>query len=257
MKAGCVNTDLDPDGCRFGPGDGAGTILLAGDSQAYAVADGVIAAATGLGYDTIVTSHTGCPFLARESSGVHNYPCATWQESIVDYAVAEGSTAVVIANRSAGYVHPEWDWRTAERDGGGRATSVEEAADLWRAGLEPVVRRLSQNGVPVIILAAVPEMHGYTDRTSLFSEAFGSQSFEVLREDAEADRRPALEVEESLAARYDDVLVFDPIPSLCDDDTCSADRDGAPVYQDETHLSVAGSLLLAERLSSAISELVP
>ena len=257
VKAGCVNIDLDPDRCRFGPPNASGTILLAGDSQAYALADGVIEAATRLGYDTVVTSHTGCPFLARESSGVHNYPCAAWQQSIVDYAVAESPVAVVIANRSAGYVHPEWDWRTAERDDGGRATSVAEAADLWRAGLEPVARQLSDAGVPVLIVAAVPEMHGYTDRTSLLSEAFGSQSFEVPRAEAEADRRPALDVEESLAAKYDGVSVFDPIPSLCEADTCSADRDGAPLYQDETHLSVAGSLLLAERLSAAISSLAP
>ncbi len=257
VKAGCVNTDLDPRGCRFGPDRAAGTILLAGDSQAYALADGVIAAAASLGYDTIATSHTGCPFLARESSGVHNYPCAAWQKSIVDYAVAERPAAVVIANRSAGYVHPEWDWRTAERDDGGRATSVAEAARLWRAGLEPVVRRLSRERIPVLIMAAVPEMHGYTDRTSLLSQAFGSQSFEVSRKEVEADRRPALDVEESLAAKYDGVAVFDPIPSLCSDDTCSADRDGEPVYQDETHLSVPGSLLLSERLASAISDLVP
>jgi peptidoglycan/LPS O-acetylase OafA/YrhL len=253
VKAGCVNTDLLPQACRFGPANATGTVLLVGDSQAYALADGVIAAAERLGLDTIVTSHTGCPFLGRESSGVHNYPCRAWQREIVEYALAEHPAAVVIANRSAGYVHPEWEWRTAARDDGSKAASVDEAAALWKRGLEAVVSDLSAAGIPVLIIGAVPEMTGYTDRTSLLSSAFGSQSFEISRADSEADRRPALDVEQGLAATYPRVSVFDPNPSLCGTDTCSADRDGTPVYQDETHLSVPGSLLLTDGLEQAIS----
>ena len=257
MKAGCVNTDLEPDRCRFGPAEARGTVLLAGDSQAYALADGVIAAAERLGLDTVATSHTGCPFLARESSGVHNYPCGSWQESIVEYALAERPAAVVIANRSGGYVRPDVGWRTVARDGGGRAESSGEAADLYRAALEPVVARLSEAGIPVIIVAAVPEMTGYTDRTSLLSSAFGSQAFEIGRDEAEAFRLPALEVEQALAAKYPGVVVHDPIPALCPDGTCSTERDGAPVYQDETHLAVPGSLLLAAGLEDTISRVAP
>lgn len=257
VKAGCVNTDLEPDRCRFGPTDARGTVLLAGDSQAYALADGVIAAAERLGLDTIATSHTGCPFLARESSGVHNYPCGSWQESIVEYALAERPAAVVIANRSGGYVRPGLGWRTIESDGGGRAASAEEAVELYRKGLEPVVERLSAAGIPVIVVAAVPEMTGYTDRTSLLSSAFGSQAFEIGRDEAERFRLPALEVEQALAARYPGVVVHDPIPALCPDDICSTERDGSPVYQDETHLAVPGSLLLADGLEEAISRTAP
>ncbi len=253
VRAGCVNTDLDPARCTFGPQSPTGTVLLAGDSQAYALADGVIAAAESIGMDTIVTSHTGCPFLGRESSGVHNYPCRAWQRSIVDYARAERPDVVVIANRSAGYVHPEWGWRTAARDDGGRADSVDEAAALWRRGLEPVVADLTRAGVGVVIIGAVPEMTGYTDRTSLLAAAIGSRDFEVSRQDSEADRRPALDVENAVARAYPGVIVYDPNPALCGDESCSATRDGTPVYQDETHLAVPGSLLLADGLASAIN----
>lgn len=257
VKAGCVNTDLEPDRCRFGPADAQGTVLLAGDSQAYALADGVIAAAERLGLDTVATSHTGCPFLARESSGVHNYPCGSWQESIVEYALAERPAAVVIANRSGGYVRPGVGWRTIERDGGGRAESAAEAVELYRKGLEPVVERLSAAGIPVIIVAAVPEMTGYTDRTSLLSSAFGSQAFEIGRDEAEQFRLPALDVEQAIAAQYPGVVVHDPMPALCVDDICSTERDGSPVYQDETHLAVPGSLLLADGLEDALSRAAP
>ena len=216
-----------PDRLPVRPGDAVGTVLLAGDSQAYALADGVIDAAAGLGYDTIATSHTGCPFLARESNGVHNYPCRSWQKSIVDYALRTQPDLVLIANRSAGYVHPEWKWRTAATDSGGTAESVSEAAALWRKGLEPVVTTLARAGIPVLIIGAVPEMHGYTDGTSLLSQAFGNRDFELPRAQLEADRKPALDVERALAKANPGTSVYDPFPALCDAESCAATRDGS------------------------------
>ncbi len=254
VRAGCVNSDLDPEACRFGPADASGTILLAGDSQAYALADGVIDAGQRLGLATVATSHTGCPFLARESSGVHNYPCRTWQQSVVAYALREQPAVVVIANRSGGYVRPANGWRTVARDDGSRADSTDEAAALYAKGLEPVVRELADAGIPVVIIAAVPEMDGFTDPTSLLSEAFGPRAFEIPRSDAEAYRDPAWQVEQALAEDYPGVTVYDPIPDLCPGETCSTEREGQPVYQDETHLAVPGSLLLADGVAAAITQ---
>jgi len=256
VRADCVNNGFEPDRCRFGPAGANGTILLAGDSQAYALADGVIAAGERLGLATIATSRTGCPFLARESSGVHNYPCGSWQQEIVDWALTERPDVVVITNRSGGYVRPGKEWRTVARDDGSRAESVEEAAELYRRGLEPVVRDLSAAGIPVVIVAAVPEMTGYTDRTSLFASALGSQAFERARDEAVEERSPALAVEQDLVARYPGTSIYDPIPDLCVDTVCSTDRDGQPVYQDETHLSVPGALLLTDGLEQAIGAAV-
>jgi hypothetical protein len=250
VQSGCVNTDLNDVSCRFGPTDPVGTILLAGDSQAYALADGVVPAAEALGYDTVVTSHTGCPFLARESSGAHDYPCRAWQKSIVDYALKERPAAVVISNRSAGYVHPEWKWRTAATDGGGMAASVKDAAALWRKGLEPIVSQLSRAGIPVVIVGAVPEMHGYTNGTSVMTQAFGNRDFDVPRDEVTLDRQPSIDVEEALSAKYPGTVVFDPFPHLCDDTTCWAVKDDTIYYQDDTHLSVDG----AKRLTDGISE---
>ncbi|MDO8307529.1 MAG: acyltransferase family protein [Actinomycetota bacterium] len=256
VRAGCVNTPLRPRTCTFGPADPVGTIVVAGDSQAYAVADGVVDAATALGYDTLVTSHTGCPFLGRESSGVHNYPCRSWQKSIVAYALANRPAAVVIANLSAGYVHPEQGWRTAMDDGGGRADSVEEATDLWRRGLEPVVSALREAGIGVVIMTSGPRMPGYTDRTSLLGSVVGSSDFTVSREEQEADRQPALAVEKAVAKAFPGTVVHDPNPSLCDDTTCWATRDGQVLYQDETHVSVTGSLLLSKRLQADLAKAI-
>ena len=256
VRNGCVNTDLNPTGCRFGPAAAVGTILLAGDSQAYAVADGTIAAAQSLGYDTIVTSHTGCPFLGRESSGSHDYPCRSWQKSIVNYALKTKPAAVLISNRSAGYVHPEWKWRTAATDSGGVAGSTKDAAALWRKGLDPVVSRLTEAGIPVLFVGSVPEMTGYTNGTSLLANAFGTRDFSVPRSESESVRKPAMDVERALAQQYPGAFVFDSFPSLCDPTSCWAVFDGQIRYQDEDHLSVDGSMLLADGLTTAIRDAV-
>ena len=46
-------------------------------------------------------------------------------------------------------------------------------------------------------------------------------------------------------------------PALCPDGVCSTERDGSPVYQDETHLAVPGSLLLADGLEQVLSRAAP
>ena len=161
---------------------------------------------------------------------------------------------MIIANRSAGYVHPECGWRTAETDAGRRADSVDEAVAAWRAGLEPVVEAFTDAGIPVVFIAAVPEMTGYTDQTSVLSNVFGARDFEIDRAGVVADRAPVDAVEAALAQKYPGVRIFDPIPVLCDDDVCAATRDGEPRYQDETHLSVQGSLMLADGLAATLTD---
>lgn len=254
VKADCVNTDIDPIDCRFGPATAKGTVLVLGDSQAYALADGVINAASALGYDTVVSSRTGCPFLGRESSGTHDDPCRPWQKSALAYALASSPAAVVIANRSAGYVHPEWSWRTAATDEGGSASSVSQAAGLWEQGIEAVVAPLREAGIPVVIIAAVPEMPEFIDQRSLFSQAFGSRPYEVPRKQSMQDRRPALDAEEAVAARHPGTFIFDPIPIMCPTETCFSAVDGVLRYQDETHLTVDGSVLLAPGIQGILGK---
>ena len=251
VRAGCVNTAFDPVGCRFGPAGARGTVLVAGDSQAYAVADGVIAGAQSLGLDTVVTSRTGCPLLARESSGDHKVPCRSWQRAVIDWALQARPEAVIIANLSTGYLRPEMGWRTAARDDGGRAGSQAEAATLWRRGLTPILRSLTSAGIPVVLVGAVPQMPGYTVRTS----TLGGRPFERQRDEATKERQPAMAVERDIAAGIAGVTIIDPLPVLCDARSCPAERDGKPLYQDETHLSLRGSLLLTDLFAQELTRI--
>lgn len=256
VEAGCLNAPLDPLRCRFGPPSPKGVVLLAGDSMAYALADGVIVAASELGYETIVTTHQGCPLLDRESSGRHRFPCRSWQQSIMSFALHTRPEVVIIANRSSGYVHPEDGWRTALTNSGERAATIEEAAIAWRQGLAPIVSTLRKAGLGLVLVHSVPQMTGFTLGTSLFSDAFGVPDFEISRDEVEAVRRPGLKEERAIAEGNPGTVTFDPAPLLCAPDTCTPIVDGVLRYQDHTHLTVAGSMVLVDGLREAMARAV-
>ena len=52
------------------------------------------------------------------------------------------------------------------------------------------------------------------------------------------------------------VTTFDPWPTLCTADTCSALKEGAVVYSDASHLNQAGSQLFVAPLRGALSKIV-
>lgn len=255
VAANCVNTDIAPKRCRFGPSDAKGTILMLGDSQAYALADGVIEAAEALGYDVVVSSRTGCPFLGRDSSGDNRLPCRPWQQSALAYALKAKPAAVVIANRSAGYVHPEWGWRTAATDDGRKASSVSEAAALWRRGMTDVVRPLAEADIPVLVIGSVAEMPQFSDQRSIFAQTFGAKAYEVPTDEVVAARKPALAAERAALDLHPRSAVFDPVPVLCTE-VCASAVDGTMIYQDETHLTVDGARRLSDGLRDSLSTLL-
>ena len=252
VARGCVNTDFEPKRCSWSTGDPEGTVLVVGDSQAYALADGVIAAAAELGYRTIVSSRTGCPFLARESTGGNEMPCRPWQEDVFDYIAMARPDVVVIANRSGGYVRPERRWRMIETRSGGVPSSAAQARTSYAEALEDAVREIRSHGIGVVIIGAVPEMTGYIDQRSLLSGVLSAPPFTVSRRGSEDYRSPAFDAEQRLAARDPAVISFDPIPLLCEESTCATRVGDEILYQDETHLSVGGAMRLASGLNSAL-----
>jgi len=57
---------------------------------------------------------------------------------------------------------------------------------------------------------------------------------------------------ERLAREFPNLLVFDPIPLLCDSRWCYATRNGVLMYGNDNHLSVTGSRIVAERLADSV-----
>ncbi len=256
VKNGCVNTAFNRRAADSGPQPRPARFWWSGDSQAYAWPTAPSPLQPASATTPSCRATPAAPSSAVSPAAATTTPAGRGRSRSSSTRWRTKPAAVLISNRSGGYVRPELKWRTAATDAGGMATSVKDAASLWRKGMEPVVAQLSKAGIPVIFVSAIPEMHGYTNGTSLLSNAFGTRDFDIPREEAETLRRPAIDVENALAKAYPGVSSFDTFPALCDNASCWAVRDGQVLYQDEEHLSVDGSKLLTGGLTTAIREAV-
>jgi hypothetical protein len=253
----CVDKAFSPSLCTFNAGNTAGTVLLIGDSQAYSYADGVADAANGLGFSTIVTSATGCPFGSLDSSETTTVDCVSWKKQVLDYALSTSPTLVVIANRSSGYTMPESGWRTLFDEKGVRATP-QNAQALYEQSLLGVVGPLVEAKTAVLILQNIPSMpnaspgrSGYIE--TIFAKFLATNSTAEFSDDVALELAQRGREAESAVSDLTGAHLFDPFPVLCNQAKCQMFIDNERIYQDYGHLSPRGSLALSDALRPAIS----
>ena len=237
------------------PASARGTVLLLGDSQAESLFPGVTAAAAENGFRTVLWAKHGCPFAAGEVSAVYGFDCGQWQGDALGLATAIHPDLVVVANRSTGYVQPDLGWSTFLTAAGRPAADAGEAVALYDAALTGVVEPLTAAGVRVLVLHNIPEAERVDNEVSLLRRLVRpvtSASFDA--DGTLAARRPAVAVEASVADRNPGVTVFDPAPALCGSGQCPLRQGDEWLYNDRTHLSVAGAQRLVPTLADAIGE---
>ena len=118
-----------------------------------------------------------------------------------------------------------------------------------------MVGPLSASGVPVLVINNIPEAERVDNEVSLLRRVWRPQTPTAGGAGPTLQARaPALAVEASVAARYPRVSLYDPAPALCAANQCTL-REGAEwLYNDRTHLSVAGAQRLVPTLADAIGE---
>lgn len=256
--AECVDKPFDPASCRWGSGE-AGSVLLVGDSQAYALADGVIDANSHLGLSTVVSSLSGCPFV--EPGSTPGPGCAARQKEVLDWAIANRPKAVVIANRSSGYVNREWNWvQVLDPRTGSPATTTEEASKEWEAVLSGVVSPIREAGIGVVVVNPIADINDRADRRMLLRDVFhiggNGTTIHSTTQQATDARAAALSAEQAVAHRNPGTVLYDPLPVLCSAGVCPSTIDGVGAYSDFGHLTRDGSLLLAPSLEDSIARAV-
>lgn len=250
----CTDRPFDPSKCTWNEELAGGQVLLVGDSQAYAAADGVIEAAQSLGLGTVVSSRSGCPLSTLDTTGEKPYDCPSWQRQMLDFALSTKPRAVVIANRSTGYTNS--GWRTTISKAGDFATSA-NAVSLYVGGLNEAVRQLNTAGIPVIILQNIPEHDQVEAQPSLVRRVFPMTAPSAFDLTETLERRAKVAAaERSIAQSHPSVLLVDPFTILCQENACPMYIDDAPIYLDPWHLTREGSLLLAPALAGTIGETI-
>jgi len=236
VRSGCDHGSFDPDTCTWTVEASKGVVLLAGDSQSWAVADGLIAAAGDQGYNTTVAALNGCSFIYPSSElqppGKAS-DCQEFRSSVLDFASTTKLAAVVVSNWSFGYVG-----------------DTPESSQRWEDGLAGAFDVFSEKGVPVILFSSYPKGDDISGTRTLLTRPDPDRWTDAIGR--RTDRAWLIELETDLAARYEGVDVYDPYQVLCDQRFCHVAVGGTEYYTDSNHLSRAGSLQLAPSLETLL-----
>ena len=125
-----------------------------------------------------------------------------------------------------------------------------DSRDRWETSLAGVIDPLNATGVPVVIISSYPTGDDYSITRSFLVRPDANRSTDAASQ--HAGREWLIELESDLAAKYDDVYVYDPYEVFCDQALCRTAVGGVEYYTDANHLSRAGSLNLAPSLAALL-----
>ena len=220
-----------------------GVIALIGDSHAASASDAVVAAAQELGYDVAMWQASNTPFVgAGAISPLQQQAWRFFIETIHPVAVVTASDTT--ANMQPGSLRTPAGHPTRDRD---------EALAAWSAGFEDSARFLDDRHIALVWFHDGPNLLAVPKVTLLHPvpEAAVVPTAVVMK-----GRADIVAAERAVAARHDNVTLFDPLPSLCGE-TCPAVVDGDWLYSDTHHLTPAGSMRLRERLTATLKAALP
>lgn len=231
--------------CTFGEGD-RGAILVVGDSHAASLGDSVIAAAHGTGLRVSVHSTNGCPFLSDVTAW------DIWRGSDATETCRRGvarswelvdrlrPNLLIIVNASSMYVRES---RVYADD------SV--AASEWGRAVSVTVETAKERGVPVLLVHEVPEhpksLAACTRSWGTDSACVNSPTETILQR-----RSRSFDAETAALKQNPGVVGWDPAATLCNQEKCTRQHDGLPIYLDRNHLNPRAARLLEGPLREVI-----
>ena len=252
-----LNTLLRP--CLWrAKGERRGTIYLVGDSNAGQFTEVVAAAGTTAGYDVMVQTRYGCPFVDIDAEVADHdaKACRAYVESSVRSLLQARPALVIVASASSTWIE--------EPGRGVRAPSTGEVSNdrdvksaLWESGLRAAIAPLSAAHIPVTVVTAIP--HPQEVVLSVCPEYRIATDIEacspsVSRAEIEEGQHRARDAERKAVANLPDVSALDVTDVLCDASVCPTRVGGAWLYRNSAHLTIAGAMLLRGTFDKLIAE---
>jgi len=210
--------------CVEGSDESMPLVFLLGDSHAYSVSEGVIAAAKRNGFRVMTWSRSGCPFLITSSV---NRLCNGNRDFLLNAIKDEKPAAVIIVNGVNHYFEGARDESFVPRGSRVRIKSV-------AASYGETIEFLLQSNVRTALMYEVPNMN---------REERDIGDFLLRRAIIESLNQQISKVEERIGLK---VARIDPADVLCLNDICrSYDSEGNFLYADGQHLNADGALLVS------------
>jgi hypothetical protein len=214
--------------CRYRVSDSKGLIVLAGDSHAAALSNGVVGAGNALGYDVQVTAASACPFTSW--SRVQNQEtlnCGQVFDWTMEQLVRDAPhiRLVVISQADAGHV------RSLGAEG------VKQPLRNWARSVRAVLSRLSAAHIRVLLVLDVPKITAQPEACRY--GAIFRLDCRVSRAWVDAKQGPTWRADSAAARGLPWVSVLSLISRFCTTRVCNAIQDRQIRYYNQ-HLDRAG-----------------
>jgi peptidoglycan/LPS O-acetylase OafA/YrhL len=236
--SGCMVRDRpyvpsDIDRCYTRVARPKGWVMLVGDSHADAISNGVVTAATRLGYNVLTLTGAQCEFARNPAPSEFLPNCAAMNHDLLDRATGSNRPALVVMSH----------WGAARMG----------TEKNWPQALDPTLAELRQARVPVLFVLDVPNFAVW-DAGQPAACRGGLLDFTCTlpRQEVEAIQGSARAAEIALTRGRPGVTVYDPWPHFCSATVCSSVVHGRLAYRDFAHLNAIGGALLATDLRKAM-----
>ena len=255
---GCTNAiplgERGQSDCTWAVANPIGNAVLVGDSHAGQFSEAFIGAANQGRFDATVATMPGCPFvdldLADPEGNTAGYEsCRRFVVETLDELTRDQPDLVVIASSSEGWIESQRGIADPSTDM--FEYTAEAKATLWQEGLSRTISFLTDAGIEVAVMQAIPRIPDFdTRKCAVLRLAFESDvcAPSVERVVADRTRRRAI-LAEAGAASSAGAATVDVATVLCPDGTCATRRDGNWIWSD-THISVYASTQLIPTLSA-------
>lgn len=129
---------------------------------------------------------------------------------------------------------------------------VTDFRQVFEGGLRSTLARLVKTGKRIIYVIDVPEISFNPKSCASLRPVRLSNTMRtpcsIPVAEYEARNREYRDLVTSVLKDYPSIIIFDAAAPLCDQQSCWAIRDGNVLYRDPSHLTVAGSRLVARDL---------
>nr|WP_301539746.1 acyltransferase family protein [Nocardioides sp. zg-DK7169] len=226
--------------CGFGDAEGERSVVLLGDSHAVQVFPGLEVAARAEGWQLWSWTKSACPVAdvtkLDRALGRAFEECDTFREAILD-EVVEASPDLVVLGMASDNV------RVVDR-GSGEQLDARASREAVVAGLRSTVQRLTDAGVPVLMVADLPAAR--VSPPSCLVET-GRVA------DCLVPARRGVRVEKAALAGIDGAELLDLRRGVCRDRVCTPVRGDTLVYRDTNHITRTYALTLAPRFRAVLA----
>ncbi|MFM0191075.1 acyltransferase family protein [Paraburkholderia nemoris] len=252
----CKKTFPGSEFCVIPAPNGRPEVALLGDSHANHLYEGLQPALASNGIGLFAVGSGNCPPFSGVDIylGEHVKHCAALFGGVLDYVVKSSDirsvvlSSYAISSITGGFDYGQGGYIRLVAAGGGRTNPTlgqrdeESNLDVYLAGLERTLGRLTAAGKHVVFVLDTPELDFDPNACVRRPVQFSVRSpCAVPRAKVEKRLRAVQTRIRAVLARFPDVKVFNPVPLLCDSQNCYARQGGEFMYADRDHLTFDGS----------------